>query len=74
MLYYRVKKEYDNKRKFRYTNKEKTHVKSDDILIAGELYTQKEREKLHHKNDCFDLVEVPKNKTYFFFGARFEMK
>lgn len=25
-------------------------------------------------SSMFDIVEVPKNKTYWFFGARFEMK
>ena len=73
MKYYRVKNEYDNTRKFRYVNREKTHIKNDDILIAGELYTQKEREKLYNDDKCFEVVEIPKNKIYFFFGARFSI-
>ena len=62
MTYYRVKKEYDNKVK---------SIKGYDIYIANELYTEKEAEKQKiNKNYC-ELVEIPKNKTSFFFGARF---
>ena len=56
--------------------------KNFNILIANELYTIKEYEKIRYNfmkmggstiklKDKFNLVDIPKNKTYFFFGARF---
>lgn len=84
MKYYRVKPEFDNYK----------ISKNYDILIANELYTEKEFEKVKMKYanrnnmtrsitpisatkgllSCFDIVEIPKNKIYWMFGARFEMK
>ena len=72
MLYYRVKKEYDQK----YIN---PYIHDCNILIADELITKSELQKLvkrgliHYKNyeKFFDIVNINKNKTYFFFGARF---
>lgn len=61
MKYYKVKKEYDNTRK---NNK--------DIYIANELYTQKEVDRERLNTSYMDTVEINKNRTYFFFGARFE--
>lgn len=72
MIYYKVKKDYDN---FVYS-------KNNDFFIENELYTEKEIEKIKNKfikkyprsqsfYDIFDIVEINKNKTYFFFGARF---
>jgi hypothetical protein len=61
MLYYKVKKEADQKRR-----------KDGTIYIANELYTQKETEKLQLNINFMELVNVNKNSTYFFFGARFE--
>ena len=60
MKYYKVKPEYDNKRR-----------NDNNIYIANELYTEKEAEKCHiNKNYC-DIINIPKNETYFFFGVRF---
>lgn len=60
MKYYKVKPEYDNKRR-----------SDNNIYIANELYTEKEVEKYHiNKNYC-DIVNISKNETYFFFGVRF---
>ncbi len=43
-----------------------------NILIADELYTPTERIKLRFVPDkCFDIVDFPRNKTGFMFGARF---
>ena len=61
MLYYKVKQEADQKRR-----------KDCSIYIADELYTQKEVEKLQLNTNFMNLVNVNKNKTYFFFGARFQ--
>jgi hypothetical protein len=73
MIYYRVKKEFDQK----YIN---PYIRNNDILIADELITKTELHKLvkrgliHYKDyeKFFDIVEIPKSKIYFFFGARFE--
>ena len=61
MKYYQVKKEADQKRR-----------KDGSIYISNELYTEKEAEKLNLNTDFMQLVNVNKNSTYFFFGARFE--
>lgn len=73
MTYYRVKPQYDNFRLYH-------NRKYKGILIANELYTEKELVK-HNillsrgvKSEFFDMVEIPKTKIYWFFGARFENK
>lgn len=56
--------------------------KKHDILIANELYTIKEFEKLRYDflkmgrgtaalKDKFELVDISRKQIYFFFGARF---
>lgn len=68
MTYYRVRKEYDNFPKH-------PKILNGEILIGNELYTEKEFNKLPFVYAAaFERVEIPKNKTYFFFGARFEME
>ena len=58
--------------------------KNFNILVANELYTIKEFEKLRYNfmkmggstqqlKDKFELVDISKNKVYWFFGARFAM-
>lgn len=78
MKYYRVKPQYDNKQLC--VIKRGKYVNCGDILIARELYTIKEWEKVVKNHvfgcapaDCVEAVEVSKRKTYLFFGARFEM-
>ena len=43
--------------------------------VCGELLTEKERfRRFPHLSDLiFTVVEVPKSKTVFIFGARYEM-
>ena len=76
MIYYKVKAEHDNKARFKYYEKNgfSYYVKEDGILIGNELYTPKEREKIANNDRYFEKVEISKNKTYWFFGARFEQK
>lgn len=67
MKYYKVNTSADQTRK---------NVNKCDILIANELYTEKEVIKFTPLNSVyvknyFTEVEISKNKTYFFFGARF---
>lgn len=76
MQYYRVKKQYDNK--ILLSQKGKCLVNSGKFLVAEELYTLKEWEKITKKYffccnpaDYVEVVEVSKNKIYWFFGARF---
>lgn len=66
MIYYRVQKEYDQ-------FPQNPKVRDGNILVANELYTEKEFNKLPFVYaGAFERVEIPKNKTYMFFGARFE--
>lgn len=70
MKYFKVKPEYDNFRLI-------YNGKHNGILVGNELYTEKE---LYKKKilfcygvdfKMFTMIEIPKNKVYFFFGARF---
>jgi hypothetical protein len=72
MLYYKVKPEGD----------QFVIDKKFNILVANELYTVREFEKIRYNflkmggspsklKDKFSLIDIPNNKTYFFFGARF---
>ena len=76
MKYFRVKKEYDNKPKLnKYYYKTRYHYKYD-IWIGGELYTALELNRIEKSGipvnmTYFEEIEIPKTKTYFFFGARF---
>ena len=68
MIYYRVRNEYDN-------FPQNPRVHDGNILVGGELLTEKEFNKLPFVYaGAFERVEIPKNQTYMFFGARFEMK
>lgn len=69
MLYYRVKPEYDNKTRYTWNN----HGQGigNGILIANELYTPKEFNKIANCPAWFEPVQVSKRAIYFFFGARF---
>lgn len=65
MIYYRVREQYDNFPK-------NPKVRDGNILVSGELYTEKEFEKLPFVYaGAFERVEINKKDTYFFFGARF---
>lgn len=69
MTYYKVKPDYDNYDKAVFTKSGK--IKFDGFLVGNELYTEKEFEKIATSVCKFDIVHVSKNKTYWFFGARF---
>ena len=72
MEYYKVKPQYDNRTRYTWNNHRQGV--SNGILIANELYTPKEFEKLAMCPAWFDKVNISKRRTYFFFGARFEME
>lgn len=71
MLYYRVKPQYDNKKRYRWNNHGKA-VADGSILVADELYTPCEFAKLANCPAWFESVNISKKNIYFFFGARFE--
>ena len=72
MKYYRVKSEYDNVTRYK-LNRRGARV-PDSILVGNELYTPCEYKRLATCPAWFDVVNIPKNRTFFSFGARFEMK
>lgn len=66
MMYYRVRKEFDNFPK-------NPRVHDGNILVGKELYTEKEFNKLPYVYaGAFEKVNIPKHQTYWFFGARFQ--
>ncbi len=80
MKYYKVRKQYDNTQVTKCNRSGKIII--DRFLVGNELYTPAEFRKLTRgatfrgngvKDDTviFDLVEVNKNNTFWFFGARF---
>ena len=68
MLYYRVVKKYDGFSR-------KPNGKAWDIFVADELYTPYEAKRyLERFPLAFEAVNIPKTKTHWFFGCRFEDK
>ena len=67
MLYYKVKPEFDQRRK-------RNDSRDCDFYIANELYTAKEVEKQGLNLNFLEPVQISKQKTFFCFGARFESK
>ena len=75
MIYYKVKKQFDNAP---IIQKKAGYVVKIDIWIRDELYTLKELQRMQKRGviipwGYFEIVEIPKNKVYCFFGARFQM-
>lgn len=60
MKYFKVKPEFDNKPRL-----------DGSILIANELYTEREVKRFGIPTCRLDSVEVHPKDTYFCFGARF---
>ena len=68
MIYYRVRKEYDNFPK-------NPKIRDGNILVAEELYTVAEFNKLPYVYaGAFERIDIPKSQTYVFFGARFQKR
>lgn len=63
MLYYRVLPQYDNFKRA-----------DGSILVGGELYTEKELNRYRIDTKKVIPVNVPKNKVFWCFGARFLSK
>ena len=51
----------------------KENGQQDKIFLGNELYTEKEAQKYFGALVWLDPVEISKNKTYYMFGARFEI-
>lgn len=71
MIYHKVLPQYDNKVRYKWRRGQGV---PDSILVANELYTEAEFKKIANCPAWFEQVEIPKNKTYWCFGARFEAK
>lgn len=71
MTYYRVKPEFDNRARYVYIGSSNLKIRRDGILIANELYTPRERERLAVTDKHFDEVEISRKSVYWCFGARF---
>ena len=74
MTYYKVKPEFDNKRKQK--PYKKGYLVYDGIWIGNELYTEKELQRMEKEGyrvdySIFDKVQIKKTDVYWFFGARF---
>ena len=74
MKYYRGKPEYDGKQLYKREHKSGAKIPNGYSLIAHELLTEKEAEKLNVPQTCVDPVNVKKSQVYICFGARFEME
>ena len=69
MLYAQIKKAADNKQVYK-TN-DNCHYYPVITLVDHELYTMSEVKKYSIPEKFYDIVNYPKNKTYFFFGCRY---
>ena len=69
MKYYKVKSDRDQLPIV-------TNGKYKGVLVANELYTDKQIYKIFTNwmsyQLCFDIVEISAKRTFFCFGARFE--
>jgi len=61
MLYFRVKKEHDNKTYGKKTN---------EFYIEEELFTANEVKRKKLNLNYLTAVEINKNDTFYFFGSR----
>lgn len=71
MTYYRVKADCDNYPKYMCNHKD-SKIERRGVLVGNELYTPAERQKIANSGKFFEVIEIPKTHTYWFFGARFE--
>ena len=70
MIYYKVPLELDGKQIYTSAGKSKTIYMP---LVAHELFTEKECERYSLPKAKLTKIEIPKNRIYWFFGARFQM-
>lgn len=66
MIYYRVRKEFNN-------FPQNPRIHDGNILVGGELFTEREFNKLPYVYArAFERIDISRNSTYWFFGARFQ--
>lgn len=66
MLFYKIRKEYDQFPK-------NPKVRDGNIYVGGELYTTAEFNRLPFVYaGAYEQINIPKNQTYVMFGARFQ--
>lgn len=73
MKFFRVKAEFEGYPRYKWIGNS-GRVKIDGNLVGEELYTPEERKKIANADKFFEEVEIPEDKIYWFFGARFEYK
>ena len=72
MKYYRVLGWADGKQYYKWDKRNAGYVRPTGLyMIANELLTEREKNMYCNHDKHYEVVEVPKNKTYWFFGARF---
>ena len=72
MRYYKVLPQYDNVYKYPATHVYNYYGKPDySFYIQNELYTETEIKKQNLNTRYMEIIEIPKNKTYWFFGCRY---
>jgi hypothetical protein len=73
MVYFRVKPKFDNTPRMVWKRHKRAWFQ-DGCFVKNELYTQRELKPYTViLEDVFEVVRIPKNRVYWFFGARFEM-
>lgn len=60
MKYFKVKPEFDQRKR-----------KDGSILVENELYTEREMNRYEIPVEYTEPIELNRNETYWFFGARF---
>lgn len=72
MKFYKVSEKLDNKGVWK-LDKRKNKMVWSTVLIKNELYTERELKYYGINPDALQVVNIPKNKTYWSFGCRFEI-
>lgn len=68
MKYYKVKPEFDGKPMF---IRKGNHVEKSYELVGNSLFTPAEFARIANAPKLFEEVNIPRTKTYYFFGVRF---
>lgn len=71
MKFYRVISSADGTPRVLKNKNDRFYINGE--LVRNELYTEKEKSKICNNKKCFEVVDISKKKTYWFFGARFEI-
>ena len=72
MKYYKVNQNQDQKNVYKFDSRKRVWIYST-TLVKDELYTLRELKYYGVNPDILQIVFIPKNNIYWFFGCRFEM-